>query len=503
MKIKITKVLATAMGVLLTGCTLDYEPISTPTELTQGKQTEEATAVLRDKQAAEDQLKNLYELFRSRVEHWYVDKLLVAESHSDNAYAGTTGAEVVPYETNTIDASNSVLSRDWTRFLEDIAQSNVLINGLDQLLEQGKVNQAEYNSMKAQGCIFRAMVMFDMAREWGSFPIITSIAKTITAENVEEVYPTYYPPKNTPEESYAQIISDLEFGAQHAPAFSVTDRTIMTKTVAQAYLAKVYAEATAQNYDKVIEYADMVIKTSGLELEPDYATLWSFVDGDCAKRNTSEGILELHWSVGAGTWASWMFGRSLENPDYYFTWAKWVTPSRDLVNAFEREGDKVRLDQTVHFEACTWSNYYPASNYAFMYKLRSGYNNIYKCRLADIMLIQAEAYAYKGNLDKAAELVNKIRARVGLKALTAEKTSTKEAMIEAVMHERRLELAMEGERWYDLCRNKKVESVMNAVYSKDSGRLPQKRLFDKNSYLLPIPQTALDQNPNLVQNSGY
>ena len=76
-------------------------------------------------------------------------------------------------------------------------------------------------------------------------------------------------------------------------------------------------------------------------------------------------------------------------------------------------------------------------------------------------------------------------------------------MIEAVLHERRLELAMEGERWYDLCRNNKVESVMNAVYSKDSGRLAQKKKFDANSYLLPIPQTALDQNSNLVQNPGY
>ena len=498
---KLTLMLIVSMFAV--ACTLDYEPISTPTELTEGSQTDTTTAVLKDKQAAEDQLTNLYELFRSRVEHWYVDKLLVAESHSDNAYAGTTGAEVEPYETNAIDASNSVLSRDWTRFLEDIAQANVLINGLDQLLEQGQVTQSEYRQMKAQGCIFRAIVMFDMARLWGSFPIITSIAKTITAENVEEVYPTYFPPKNTAEESYKQIISDLEYGCENAPEFSNDDRTLMTKTVAQAYLAKVYAEKTAQDYDKVIQYAEQVRSASGLTLEPDFATLWSFENGDCVKRNTSEGILELHWSVGAGTWASWMFGRCLENPDYYFTWAKWITPSRDLISDYEAEGDQIRLDQTVHFESCTWSNYYPASNYAFMYKLRSGYNNIYKCRLADIILIEAEAYAYKGNLQKAAELVNMIRNRVGLADLSSSQTASQDSMIEAVLHERRLELAMEGERWYDLCRNGKLESVMNAVYAKDAGRLAQKKLFDENSYLLPIPQTALDENSNLVQNPGY
>jgi hypothetical protein len=66
-----------------------------------------------------------------------------------------------------------------------------------------------------------------------------------------------------------------------------------------------------------------------------------------------------------------------------------------------------------------------------------------------------------------------------------------------------LELAFEGQRWFDLCRNGKVESVMNAVYSKDSGRLTQKKTFDTNSYLMPIPQTALDENSNLQQNPGY
>ena len=44
---------------------------------------------------------------------------------------------------------------------------------------------------------------------------------------------------------------------------------------------------------------------------------------------------------------------------------------------------------------------------------------------------------------------------------------------------------------------------MNAMYAKDAGRLAQRRTFDENSYLLPIPQTALDQNDNLEQNPGY
>ena len=76
-------------------------------------------------------------------------------------------------------------------------------------------------------------------------------------------------------------------------------------------------------------------------------------------------------------------------------------------------------------------------------------------------------------------------------------------MIDVVLHERRLELALEGERWFDLVRNGKVEEVMNGLDSRDSGRHQQVKMFDSNSYLLPIPQTALDEHSNLEQNPGY
>lgn len=484
----------------MTACSLDQDPISDPTEITEGVLTDTVAAVLKDKQAAIDQRKSLYEKFRGRQEHWSLDMKLIADCHSDNAYAGTTGAEVVPYETNSIDASNSVLSRDWTRYLADIASANVLINGLDDLKAKGEVSDAEYKEWKAEGCIFRALVMFDMARLWGSFPVITDVARTITSDNIEEVFPTYYPPKKTPEECYQQIIEDLEYGAQNAPDFNTADRTLMTKTVAQAMLAKAYAERPLQDYDKVIEYAEKVRATAGLQLEPDFVTLWGWDEEkkDCVKRNTSESILEVQWTSGNGNWESWMYGRCLEDYDNSFTWAKWVTPSRDLINDFTKEGDDVRLNQTVVYYECKWSNYYPASHYAFMYKLRSGYNNQYKIRLADIILMEAEACAYKGQNDKAAQLVNMIRNRVGLGNINANGD-----MIEKVLHERRLELALEGQRWFDLCRNGKVEKYMNAVYAKDAGRLAQKRIFDENSYLLPIPQSALDQNNNLEQNPGY
>lgn len=494
-----------ALATTFTACSLDIEPASQPSELTEGTQTDTTTAVLKDREAAVSQRTAIYQLFRNRQEHMHLDYVLLGDAHSDNAYGGTTGQETIPTETNALDAATGTLSRDWSRYLEDIAKANVLINGVEQLHQKGAVNDADYRQWRAEGQLFRALLMFRMVRMWGSLPLITQVAKTITSENIKEVYPAYFPPKADTQECYAQIISDLEYAEQNALDLSASDRTLLTKTVAQALLCKVYAEKPVRDYDKVIAYAQKVRNTPGVALENDFSTLWGWnaATQDCMKRNTSEGILEVHWQAGSGNWESWMYGRCLENYDNSFTWAKWVTPSRDLIKAFEDEGDTTRLNQTVVYYSCGWSNYYPASHYAFMYKLRSGYNNEYVIRLADIILMEAEAEAAKGNLNAAAELVNMIRSRAKLPALAADKTANQSAMQAAVLHERRLELALEGERWYDLCRNDKVEAVMNGLNSRDSGRLPQANPYTENSYLLPIPQSAIDENGNLEQNPGY
>ena len=134
---------AIIFAAMLTGCSLEQDPISDRTELTEGKLSDDVSAVLKDKQAALDQRKNLYELLRNRQEHWSLDMLLIGDAHSDNAYAGTTGAEVVPFETNSLDVSNPDLERDWDRYLEHIRHPNLLINGLEPLIPQGFVSTAE------------------------------------------------------------------------------------------------------------------------------------------------------------------------------------------------------------------------------------------------------------------------------------------------------------------------------------------------------------------------
>lgn len=494
-------------GFLLTAgaCSLDYDPLDTYSDVTEGITETGEQVVFKDKAAVESHLRTLYNQMRDRQEHWYVDLLLIAESHSDNAYAGTTGAEVLPFENNSIEGSNSVIKRDWDRYLEDVARANKLIIHIDDVNDP-LLTSAEKARYKAEAKIFRAMVLFDMVRLWGSIPVITTEAQDITSESIEEVYPQYFPKQNTEEEAYKQIEQDLLEALEAAPDYNAADKTLFTKTVARTLLAKVYAEKPLRDYDKVIAYCDAVT-ADGPTLVNDYSDLFGMNDEqtDARKRNTSESILEAQFFAGNGNWCTWMFGRDLVNWDNQFSWGKWVTPSRDLIAAFTKEGDEVRLNESVVYYACTWSYYYPADHYPFMYKCRSAYSSIIKFRYADVLLLKAEALILGNNpnLQAAADIIDQIRERVGLGKLPAGTKADKNKMLEALLNERRLELAFEGQRWFDLVRLDKVEEVMNAVYAKDSGRKAQMYPFDKNAYRLPIPQGAIDQNENLVQNPGY
>lgn len=495
-----------AMGLLfsLGGCSLDKDPLSEYSEVIFGdsNRTKDGPKY-KTREEIKTQYDAIYKRMKDNQEHWYLDYLLLAEAHADNAYGGTTGAEVMPFENNSINGSNSVISRDWDRYMTDVATANKVICNIDNVPDLS-LTTAERKLWKAEAMIYRALVMFDMVRIWGYFPVVTEEAGDITAENIEDVYPLYFPKQNTPEEAYAQIEKDLLEALPNAPANAASDKTKLSKSVARTLLAKIYAEKTSRDYDKVVKYCDEVI-ADGFSLVADYADLFAMNadNTDTKTRSTSESILEINYYPGGGNWVSWMLGRNLNNWDENFTWAKWVTPSRDLINAFQTEGDEIRMNQAIVYYDCGWSNYYPNSEYPFAYKCRSGSSSIIKLRYSDVLLLKAEALAHKGDLSGAASLVNTIRARVKLGKLSSADTSSKENLLDAILKERRLELAMEGHRWFDLIRFDKMVTVMNSVYNKDSGRLKQSRLFTEDSALMPVPQTAMDQNSNLVQNKGY
>ena len=500
------------VACLLVSCSLDYEPVGTYSDVTEGVSDSEKQVIFRDRAAVLLHRQDLMNMFKNGQEHWYLDMLLLAESHSDNAYAGSPGSETTPFEVNSIEGSNTNLKRDWNGHMGNIGTINRMIYGVDAVAD---LSDSEKKQFKAEALILRAMIYFDMVRIWGNVPLITFLAPDITAENILEVYPLYFPAQTDEEGVYRQIEKDLLDALPDAPANNPADKTLLTKSVARALLAKVYAEKPLRNYDKVIQYADE-LAADGFELVDDFSDLFGVVMANPAQppsqdnaaiapkaRNTKETIYEAQYFTGSENWVTWMFGRRLDDYNFWFDWAKWITPSRDLTKAFTSETGDKRYAESVVFYSCGWNIYYPANHYAFMYKCRSGFSSIIKLRYADILLLKAEALIGKNDVAGAALIINRTRQRAGLGNLPASATANRDAILNAYLKERRLELAFEGQRWFDLVRLDKVEEVMNAVFAKDEGRPPQVYPFNKLSYLLPVPQDVIDQNPNLVQNPGY
>ena len=139
-----------------------------------------------------------------------------------------------------------------------------------------------------------------------------------------------------------------------------------------------------------------------------------------------------------------------------------------------------------------------------------GTQNFYIFRLADIILIKAEALAHSGDLAGAMTLVNQIRTRVNL-ANIAPATSQDDA-INKILNERFLELAFEGQRWFDLKREgKSIEILSQQTYpvynpvtqSNVVTPMPYIGNLSTNDLVWPVPQSVIDNNPNLTQNPGY
>ena len=500
---KIFNILAvSAIAVTAASCDLD---LYSPTSFNKGNVVvDEETGSQYTKKADMEGLRNsMYNSWMKDIQEMGLEDWLVySETRADNAYCGTSSTEIMSLEANTQDGANKNVVRDWNWYQTQVSNSNNIICNIDRIAaEDPSLTAAERDQWKAEALIWRAFCFFRLTQLWGDAPMVLEIPPAITVDNVEQYYHLYYPDRTPMSGIYAQLVEDLTWASQYAPNLNPDNKMLLSKTFAIGLLARVYAEKPIRDWNKVIQYCTEV-ESAGISLEEDYAKLWSYNDDD-AYRNSKESVLEVQWtSKSSGNWVFMMYHRNAYNPDDSFTWAKWTTPSRDLIDAYQKEGDAIRMNASIVWDKCSWSNYYPADNYAFMHKMPTNISSIYIMRLAEIYLLHAEALACTGDLSGAAGYVNKVRARAKLADLPASAQASQDAMIDAILKERRLELAFEGFRFFDLARHDRIIDVHNSVNAKDSYWQVRKPLTESRIFL-PIPTTALEQNSALTQNPGY
>lgn len=271
-------------------------------------------------------------------------------------------------------------------------------------------------------------------------------------------------------------------------------------------------------YQAVVDLCDE-IATMGYDLAAcDYASLWN--ENLIKNKNSAESIFEIQYSGenagtggfwandGQSSWCSTFMGPRTSG----FTYGSygWNQPTDEFFESYE-EDDK-RKDITVFYEGCPD---FDGKSYKASYAFMTGRNvrkfiipislNLYQdaetspqnfiaYRYADVLLMKAEALNELGETVQAQTPLNIVRRRAGLGDFLS---TNKEEMKEKIIHERRMELAFEGHRWFDLIR------IDGGDYALKFFNSIGKVNATKDRMLLPIPQVEMDANALMVQNPGY
>ena len=466
-------------ALVLTGCNdfLDKSPIS--------QLTSSSTSSLTTADQAEALLAACYADYRT--ERYELDYFVDGDMHSDNTYAGASGSQYSQIDAYNADASNSNVTRDWTNLYAMVAHCNKTIVNVPKIAD-ANLTDARKTQIVAEASFIRAWAYFDLIRLFENIPLILNDIPAINGDNFEQLSSTLYPEQATQASIYSQIVTDLQTALATVPA-TAANKGFITKGAVNALLAKVYATQDTKDWSKVSTYCDAVIN-GGYSLVSNYDYLW-----DDNHKNSSESIFEIqydgNWGTGTGNWGASMFIGT--------DWKKFNCPSKDIVKAFNDEGDVIRYNSSIKWATVTWDDAnWTKSNYPFCNKMRgdqSAASNIIMLRLADILLLKAEALNELGQTTQAATYINQVRNRVGLANTAA---TTQSDMRLAIEKERFLELAFEGQRWFDLVRTGRAV----AVISKAEGGIYNGKITSTN-LVYPIPQSQLDLNSKLKQNSGY
>lgn len=467
---------------------LDLQPIS---EETSGNAYDTASQI-------EGALVGAYESFQSS-EYYVWDKLLFQDVRSDNCYAGGDNPEIFQLDYLDIEPTHSRLFTHWSNIYNAIAKANLVlerVNGIDDPL----LTEERRDQIKGEAYFLRAFHYFTIVKMWGGVPLVLNTTTSTDPGSVNL-------PRSTVEEVYAQILSDLENAAGLLPETYGNDASVnkarATFGAAHALAAKVNAQKPNRDYQAVLNHIEAVENSSANYELIDYNQLFS---GN--NYNNAESILEVQYLGGN----EGNFGPQLLLPPSISgdSWRKFVTPSVDLVNAFDSEGDTVRKNASILFESVQWVDEFWGNSqgtsipFSYKWKNANGFasaDNTYLLRYGDIVLLKAEALTETGQLNDAVTEVNKIRNRADLPDLIEAQSSSQQILRETILKERRLELFQEGQRWDDLARYNVLVSTMNNLIEIDlrTGN-PVNYNMTEAKILLPIPQQELDRNPALEQN---
>lgn len=415
---------------------------------------------------------------------------------SDDVYRAGDHSEDEAIETFTFDASNPQLSAGWTWKYEMVSRANIILTHVPDLVD---ISQETKDRSLGEAYFFRAFANWWLYLPYGEFPLITQ---------EDAINANYNKPKATIEEVLQSIENDLQAAEKLLPAISTAGR--INKGTAWAYLTQLYMHWSSypeneNKLDLAIETGEKITTSSTYKLSDNFQ--------DNFRQKTTALPEMLLYVTSSQLWRN-------TSTIYYFsprTRGGWnfFHPMKSLFDAFGddkrrlatmwTEGDQINIGNAViPYDAASSETGYHFNKYTtFTEEGRLSFDLLIPLmRSSDVYLLVAEAKIRKSGAGSGDAEINAVRSRVGAKLLEG-------AGKDELILERRLELAGENRRFFDLVRWDRIGWVdiptilkdADAVYHTDLSRIN----FSKpRNYFFPLPQVEIDKSGGvLIQNSNY
>jgi len=441
-------------------------------------------AALSSKVTAQSVLLGVYSTAQS-LDAFGAGPQIVGDFQADNVdFVGSfpTLQDIKLYSTLS---TNTSVAGWWQVHYQLIIRANTVISRVPTIADP-TFTTAEKNQMVAEAKFLRALAYFQLANLF-SHPYQISNGTNLCVPLVTEPFTGVIslPARATLNEVHAQIKKDLDeaIAAPLPASYTAAADTRGRATIGAARALLSRLALYRGEWAAAESAANAVI--SNTAVYSIISTAYNY------GRNTSEDIFSLQMTAtdnsrtGSGGWASYYRPAALGGRGD-------CPMTSDLEAAFQAEpGDR-------RFALAALGVAADGISKRFTLKFPDAVNNTDNSpliRLPEMYLNRAEALAQRDGLNQTSvDLINVLRARAGLTNLTLSSFTSKQALIDAILNERRKELCFEGHRRMDLLRNGKALAT---------GALASVSVPGADKTIMPIPQRERDNNKNLDQNKGY
>ena len=424
-------------------------------------------------------------------------------------YSGDTGSQMIMGDLTTDNLIRTASGRNTNfaasnfEFSSDNSQTTALFsaaylaisrtNFVLSYLNNGVLSGTQKTNIEAEARALRAIVHFDLVRAYAKIPTQSADAKS----SIGIYYSESYNPLNSTssrnlnvEQVYDKIIADLLFAVDNITQNDF-DKGRLSKVSVYGLLSRV--NLYKGDYANTIKYGELALGLSpSITQRSNFVKIWKEKEGD-----TNDGVLFQILNVAAEqNTVGAAYNQAVPSIRSEFV------VDYDLYTAYT--ADDIRKD--AYFTTSTYSGqkYNHVTKYA---GITNGPANIVPIRYlrgAEVLLNVAEAYYRSGNPTSALTLLNKLREQ--RRSSFTPGTEVGQALLDAILKERRLELAFENDRWYTLKRlGLSVQRSGKGDLFDGTGAPAVKQSLDAAStkWQWPIPITAIQANPKIEQNKDY